>query len=48
MLTKGVWKSDLIMGTWNVRTMLIPGKMQEISREMMKIKQWMEKTKDRE
>jgi mRNA deadenylase 3'-5' endonuclease subunit Ccr4 len=36
MLTKGVWKSDLIMATWNVRTMLIPGKMQEISKEMMK------------
>ena len=38
MLMKGVWKSDLIMATWNVRTMLIPGKMQQISKEMMKYK----------
>jgi exonuclease III len=38
MLTKGVWKSDLIMATWNVKTMLIPGKMQEISKEIMKYK----------
>jgi hypothetical protein len=37
-MTKGAWKSDLVMATWNVRTMLIPGKMQEISREMMKYK----------
>jgi exonuclease III len=36
MLMKEVWKSDLIMATWNVRTMLIPGKMQEISEEIMK------------
>jgi len=35
---KEVWKSVLIMATWNVRTMLIPGKMQEISKEMMKYK----------
>jgi exonuclease III len=33
---KGVWKSDMIMATWNVRKMLIPGKMQDISKEMMK------------
>jgi len=26
------------MATWNVRTMLIPGKMQEISKELMKYK----------
>ena len=26
------------MSTWNVRTVLIPGKMQEISKEMMKYK----------
>jgi hypothetical protein len=32
---KGVWKSDLIMATWNVRTKLIPGKMQEINKEMV-------------
>ena len=71
MLMKGVWKSDLIMATWNVRTMLILRKMKEFSKEMMmgrrkgrprlrwvdnvladlkvmKIKQWMEKMKDRE
>jgi hypothetical protein len=58
MLMNEVWKSGLIMATWNVRAMLIPGKMQEISKEIMddivadlkviKIKQWMEKTKDRE
>jgi hypothetical protein len=35
---KGVWKSDLAMATWNFRTMLISGKMQEISKEMMKFK----------
>ena len=38
MLTKEVLKPDLTMATWNVRTMLIPGKMQEISKEMMKYK----------
>ena len=38
MTTKEAWKSDLIMATWNVRTMLIPGKMQEINKEMMKYK----------
>jgi len=32
---KGVWKSDLTMTTWNVRAMLIPGKMQEISRRRL-------------
>ena len=31
-----VWKSDLIMTTWDVRTMLIAVKMQEISKEIMK------------
>jgi hypothetical protein len=31
MMTKEAWNSDLIMATWNVRTMLIPGKMQEIN-----------------
>ena len=38
IMTKEAWKSDLIMATWNVRTMLIPGKMQEINKEMMKYK----------
>jgi hypothetical protein len=38
MMTKEAWKSDLIMATWNVKTMLIPGKKQEISKEMMKYK----------
>jgi exonuclease III len=33
---KGDWKLDLTMATWNVRTMLIPRKMQEISKEMLK------------
>jgi hypothetical protein len=37
-MTKETWKSDWIMATWNVRTMLIPGKMQEISKETMKYK----------
>jgi len=36
MMTKEAWKSDLIMATWNVRTILIPGKMQQISKDMMK------------
>jgi len=35
---KGVWKSDLTMTTWNARKMLIPGKMQEIGKEIMKCK----------
>ena len=35
---KEVWNPDLIMATWKVRTMLIPGKMQGISKEMMKCK----------
>jgi hypothetical protein len=34
MMTKEAWKSDFIMATWNVRTMFIPGKMQEISKEI--------------
>jgi len=38
LLTKENWKPDLTMVTWNVRTMLIPGKMQEISEEIMKYK----------
>jgi len=33
MLMKGVWKSDLIMATWNVRTVLVAGKMREIGKE---------------
>jgi len=36
MMTTEAWKSDLIMATWNVRTILIPGKMQQISKDMMK------------
>jgi hypothetical protein len=38
MMTKEAWKSDLIMATWNVRTTLIPGKIQGISKKMMKYK----------
>jgi hypothetical protein len=38
ILMKEVWKSDLIMATWKVRTMLIPGEIQEINKEMMKYK----------
>jgi hypothetical protein len=30
---KEAFKSDLIMANWNVRTILMPGKMQEISNE---------------
>jgi hypothetical protein len=30
MWRKEACKSDLIMATWNVKTMLIPGKMQDI------------------
>jgi hypothetical protein len=37
-MTKEAWKSDLIMATWNVRAMLIPGNMQETSKEMIKYK----------
>jgi hypothetical protein len=36
MWTKEACKPDLIMATWNIRTMLITGKMQEISNEIMK------------
>jgi len=38
MMTKEAWKSHLIMATWNVKTMLILGKIQEISKEMIKYK----------
>jgi len=38
MMMKEAWKSVLTMATWNVRTMLIPGKMQEIGKEMIKCK----------
>jgi GMP synthase PP-ATPase subunit len=38
ILIKEVWKSDLIMATWKVRTMLIPGEKQGINKEMMKYK----------
>jgi len=34
-LTKEALKSDLIMATWNVRTMLQARKMQEIRNEMI-------------
>jgi mRNA deadenylase 3'-5' endonuclease subunit Ccr4 len=36
MWMKEACNSDLI--TWNVRTMLIPGKMEEISNEMVNYK----------
>jgi hypothetical protein len=35
---KKACKSDLIMATWKVRTMLIPGKMQEFGNEIRKCK----------
>jgi hypothetical protein len=38
MWTKEACKLDLIMATWNVMTMLITGKMQKISNEMIKFK----------
>jgi hypothetical protein len=28
------------IGTWNVKTLLRPGKMQELAEELMKIKNW--------
>jgi hypothetical protein len=34
IITKEAWTSDLTLATWNVWTILIPGKMQEISKEM--------------
>ena len=35
---KEVCKLDVIMANWNVRKMLMPEEMQEISKEMMKYK----------
>jgi hypothetical protein len=34
IMTKEAWKSNLTIATSNVRTILIPGKMQQISKEM--------------
>jgi hypothetical protein len=34
---KRIMIKDVIMATWNVRTMMLPGKMQEISNEMITI-----------
>jgi mRNA deadenylase 3'-5' endonuclease subunit Ccr4 len=38
MMTKEAWMSDLTMARWNVRTMLVAEKMQEIGKEMTKYK----------
>jgi len=56
---KGVWKSDLIMATWNMEGRLFTGRRNGRPRErwmddvvadlkVMKIKQWTEKVKEKE